>query len=188
MLGRTPIRLAVLVPISCAAGFLAGCGSSGGGASVAGGGTTTGGSTSQPASSTSQPASGGSSGSGAKCTDLTAAAASSALGKATTVTLDTTVATQAGLTICNVTVANEVFPIQLAVYDNDGQAILNSDKQNASGVDLSGVGDQAITTDIGVDALSGGVLIEVTGPAGAVLSGDDRIPTAIAKAMIAAMK
>ena len=179
---RTPIRLAAFVPVACAAALLTGCGSSGGGTPAAGGGT------SQPASSTSQPASGGSSGGTAKCTDLTAAAASAALGKATTVTLDTTVATQAGLTICNLTVADEVFPIQLAVYDNGGQAILNSDKVNASGVDLSGVGDQAITTSIGVDALSGGVLIEVTGPAGAVLKGDDSIPIAIAKAMIATMK
>lgn len=183
---RMPIRLAVVVPISCAATLLAGCGSSGGATTGTGGGTTAGG-TSQPATSTSQPASGGSSGSDAKCTDVTDAAASAALGKATTVALDTSGGTLPGLTICNVTVAGEVYSIQLSVYQHGGQALFDNDKQTEAGVDLSGVGDAAITTNTGVVAIKNGVVIEVFGPAGPVLSGDDRIPTALTKAMITTM-
>lgn len=186
MIVRAPLRLATLVPVACAAALLAGCGSSGGGTS------TTGGSGSQPASGSSgsatQPASGGSSASGAKCTDLTPAAAGAALGKTVTITLDTTVAGLAGLTICDVTVADEVYPIQLAVDTSAAIAIFSGDLQNSGGIAISGVGDKAFTDTIGVEALSGSVDIKVTGPAGPVLSGNFATPTAIAKAMVAALK
>jgi hypothetical protein len=184
---RTPVRLAALVPAVCAATLLAACGSSGGSSPAAGG------SGSQPASGTSggasQPASGGSSsGSSAKCSDLTPAAASAALGKAVTVTLDSGPVSLPGLSICDVTIADEVYPVQLAVDTNGGQALYSADDQVSGGKDLSGVGDKAFVSDIGVEAISGGVDIKVTGPAGPVLSGNFATPTAIAKAMVAALK
>lgn len=141
-----------------------------------------------PTTSTSSSSAPSGSGSGAKCSDLTGAAASAAVGKTTTVTLDTTVAPLAGLTICNVTVAAEVYPIQLAVNTNGGQAAYSADHQAFSGVDLSGVGDEAFHSSIGVEVFSGGVDIKVTGPAGPVLSGNFTTPTAIAKAMVATLK
>jgi hypothetical protein len=49
------------------------------------------------------------------------------------------------------------------------------------------VGDKAFTDTIGVETLSGRVNVKVTGPAGPVLSGNFAIPTAIAKAMVAAL-
>ena len=110
------------------------------------------------------------------------------MGKSTTVTLDTTVASLPGLTICTVTVADEIYPIQLAVDNNGGVGLYNADKQVNPGPDLSGVGDKAFTDGIGVEALSGNVDIKVTGPAGPVLSGNFAVPTAIAKAMVAALQ
>ncbi len=186
---RTPIRLAALATVACAATLLAGCGSSGsvspttagGGSPTPGGGNPTGGSGSQPGSGTS-------SGSDAKCTDLTGAAASAAVGKSTTVTLDTTVAPLSGLTICNVVVADEAYPIQLAVYTVNAQAAYAGDDRAFSGVDMGGVGDKAFSSSVGVEVLSGSVDIKVTGPAGPVLNGNYTVPTAIAKAMVAALK
>jgi hypothetical protein len=110
------------------------------------------------------------------------------LGKSTTVTLDTTVTALPGLTICDVTVADEIYPIQLAVDNNGGQELYNADKQVSGGADVSGVGDKAFTDQIGVEALSGNVDIKVTGPAGPVLNGNFAVPTAIAKAMVAALQ
>lgn len=187
MTARPSLRLALLIPVSLAATVLAACGPSGSGTPATNGGTT-GGGTSQPASSPSQPVSGGSSSGSGKCTDLTAAGASAAVGKPTTVTLDPTVAALPGLTICTVTVADEVYPIQLAVDNNGGQELYNADKQVSAGTDLSGVGDKAFTDEIGVEALSGNVDIKVTGPAGPVLSGNFAVPTAIAKAMVTALQ
>jgi hypothetical protein len=183
---RTPIRLAVLAPVVCAASLLAACGSSGGGTPATGSGGA------QPASGSSgggsQPSSGTSSSSNAKCTDLTPAAASAAVGKTVTVTLDSGGVSLAGLTICDVTVADEVYPIQLAVDTSDGPLLYSGDEQVSGGVDISGVGDKAFTDAIGVETLSGGVDIKVTGPAGPVLSGNFAVPTAIAKAMVAALR
>jgi hypothetical protein len=182
---RTPLRLALLLPVACAATLLAACGSSGGGSpTTAGGSTQPASSTSQPASSTSQPAS---TSSGAKCTDLTPAAASAALGKAVTVTMDAGGVTLPGLTICDVTVADEVYPIQLDVDTDNGQELYDGDLESGGGTTVSGVGDKAFTDAIGIEALSGGVDIKVIGPAGPVLSGNFATPTAIAKAMIAAL-
>lgn len=183
------IRLAALAPLVCAATVLAACGSSGGGSPATGGGSpaTTGGSTTPAGGSTSQPATGASTGSGAKCTDLTPAAASAAMGKAVTLTPDTTGATLAGLTICNVMVADEGYPIQLAVATVGGQALYSADEQAFQGKDLSGVGDKAFTSSTGVEILSGGVDITVTGPAGPVLSGNYATAIGIAKAMVAAL-
>lgn len=126
--------------------------------------------------------------SGARCTDLTNAAASAALGRATTVVLDTSVAPLAGLTICNVTVANEVYPIQLSVNTRDGASEFSADRSvNTNVADLGGVGDKAFTSSIGVEALRGTVDIKVFGPAGPVLDGNFTIPTGLAKAMVAAV-
>jgi hypothetical protein len=188
---RAPIRLAALVPVACATALLAACGSPGGGSPTSAGGG------SQPvptaSSSGSQPtptASSGnsSSGSGPRCTALTAAAASAAVGKATTVTLDPGSASLPGLTICDVVIADEVYPVQLAVDTNGGESLYDADEQVMSGKDLSGVGDKAFTSSISVEVLSGGVDIKVTGPAGPVLSGDYTVPTALAKAMVAAIQ
>jgi hypothetical protein len=191
---RAQLHVAALVPVACAAALLAGCGSSGGGTPATSGGgipTTTGGGTQPPTGTSgpgSQPASGGSSGgSGAKCTDLTSAAASAALGKTVTVTPEPGDVSLAGLTICDVTVADEVYPIQLAVDSANGQLLYSGDEQVSGGTALSGVGDKAFTSAIGVEALKGDVDIKVTGPAGPVLSGNFATPTALAKAMVAAI-
>ena len=64
----------------------------------------------------------------------------------------------------------------------------DADQQAFAGVDLSGVGDKAFSSSIGVEILSGSVDIKVIGPAGPVLNGTDTTPTAIAKAMVAALK
>jgi hypothetical protein len=188
---RTPIRLAALVPVACATTLLAACGSSGGGS------PTSAGDGSQPVPTTSSigsqstptPSSGNSSsGSGATCTALTSAAASAAVGKATTVTLDSGTASLPGLTICDVVIADEVYPVQLAVDTNGGESLYDADQQVMAGKDLSGVGDKAFTSSISVEVLSGGVDIKVTGPAGPVLSGNFTVPTALAKAMVAAIQ
>ncbi|MEO8888556.1 MAG: hypothetical protein ABI301_00225 [Jatrophihabitantaceae bacterium] len=128
------------------------------------------------------------SGDGAKCSDLTNAAATASLGKATTVTPDTSGTSLPGLTICNVTVGGEVYPIQLAVNTSDAQAQFTADKGAFAGVDLSGVGDRAFSSSTGVEVLSGSVDIQITGPAGPVLNKIYTTPTAIAKAMVSALK
>jgi hypothetical protein len=127
------------------------------------------------------------SGSGAKCGDLTNAAASASVGKATTVSLDKTVTALAGLTICNVTVADEVYPIQLAVNTANAAVQFSADKDVSDGKDLGGVGEKAFSSATGVEALSGGVDIKITGPAGPVLSNNFTVPIALAKAMISAL-
>jgi hypothetical protein len=191
MSALTAIRLAALVPVACATTLLAACGSSGGGnPTSAGGGSQTVPATSSSGSQSTPTASSGnsSSGSGATCAALTSTDATAAVGKATTVTLDSGTASLPGLTICDVVIADEVYPVQLAVDTNGGQSLYDADEQVMSGKDLSGVGDKAFTSSISVEVLSGGVDIKVTGPAGPVLSGDYAIPTAIAKAMVAAMQ
>jgi hypothetical protein len=195
---RTPIRIAALAPVVCAAALLAACGSSGGGTPATSGGSSqpasgTSGSGSQPASGTSgsgsTPASGGSSsGSGAKCTDLTSAAASAALGNTVTVTLDSGGTPLAGVTDCTVADADDTTSIQLNVDTADAAALYNGDLQSFGGKSLTGVGDKAFTDAIGVETLSGGVDIQVIGPAGPVLSGNFATPTALAKAMVAALQ
>lgn len=185
-----PIRLAALLPFACATALLASCGSSGGGRPAG----ATGGAQPTPSSSTSgahpSPTAPSSvpTGSGAKCTDLTSAAASAAVGKATAVTLDTRTASLPGLTICDVAVTDEVYPIQLAVDTNGGEVLYTADEQAMGGAELSGVGDKAFTSSISVEVLSGNVDIKVTGPAGPVLSGNFTLPTAIAKAMVAVLR
>lgn len=138
------------------------------------------------AAATSAAAAG--SASGAKCSDLTAAAASQEVGKATTVTLDTSAAALPGLTICNVTVADEVYPIQLSVDTSNAQELFNADMQASSGVDLGGVGDKAFSSATGIEALSGGVDIKIFGPAGPVMNKNYTVPIALAKAMISTLK
>jgi hypothetical protein len=188
---HTPIRMAAVAPVALATILLAGCGASGGGSPTTAAGNSTGARASQPAaatsSSASQPVSGTSAGGDAKCTDLTAAAASAAVGKTVTVTLDTGGTQLPGMTICDIADAAEVYPIQLDVITNDTTALFAADKQAYAGVDLSGVGDKAFTSSVGVEVLSGSVDIQVIGPAGPVLSNDYTIPTAVAKAMVAAL-
>lgn len=141
---------------------------------------------SAPATSSSAPAASGGGGGGAKCTDLTNTAASAAVGKPATVKLSSATDLP-GLSICAITVANEIYPIQLAVDTNSASAAYTIDQQALAGVDLSGLGDKAFSSAIGVETISGNVDIKVTGPAGPVLSKDYTIPTAIAKAMISAL-
>lgn len=89
---------------------------------------------------------------GVRCTDLTNAAATAALGKPATVTLTQTPINLPGLTICDVKLGSEVYPIQLDVDTK------------------------------------GSVDVKVSGPAGAVLSGDYTVATAVAKAMLGVLK
>jgi hypothetical protein len=196
---QVPIRLAAIAPAALAAILLGGCGATSAGSPA----TRTGGSatsaanpptgsgnpiqTASPTASPTQPASGTSTASDAKCTDLTAAAASAALGRSVTVTLDTGGTQLAGLTVCDVVDPADVYPVQLSVNTAGSQALYAADEQSFGGVDLSGVGDMAFTSSVGVETLSGGVDIQVIGPAGPVLNKDYAIPTAIAKAMVAAL-
>jgi hypothetical protein len=189
---HTPIPLAAVAPLALATVLLAGCGAASGGgspATAAGNSTGTSGSQAAPATSNSatQAGSGTSASSNAKCTDLTAAAASAAVGKTVTVTLDPSGANLPGMTICDISAATDANPIQLDVNTSDTTAQFAADEQAYGGKDLSGVGDKAFTSSIGVEVLSGSVDIQVIGPAGPVLSNDYTIPTAVAKAMIAAL-
>jgi hypothetical protein len=205
---QIPIRLAAIAPVALAGILLTGCGAtsagtpetSAGNAGPGGANATattgptanatqpaSGSGTDTPTASPTQPASGSSTASDAKCTDLTAAAASAALGKSVTVKLDTGGTQLAGLTVCDVVDADDVYPVQFSVNTMGSQALYASDEQSFGGVDLSGVGDEAFTSAVGVETLSGGVDIQVIGPAGPVLSKDYTIPTAIAKAMVAAL-
>jgi hypothetical protein len=87
-----------------------------------------------------------------------------------------------------VTIANEVYPVQLAVNTHNGATAFAADKSAESPVKpIAGVGDQAFSWSIGVEALAKGADIKATGPAGPVLSGDFTVPTALAKAMVAAL-
>jgi hypothetical protein len=127
-------------------------------------------------------------GGGGKCTDLTDALATAALGKKTTVKLDTGGGSLPGLSICDVTIADEIYPVQLAVDTSDGAVLYAADKSVDPGKDISGVGDKAFSSEIGVETLAKGADIKVTGPAGPVLSGNFAVPTALAKAMAAAVQ
>jgi hypothetical protein len=182
---HTRIRLAAVAPVALATILLAGCGASGGGSPGTGGSGSQG--AAATSSSASHPGSGTTASSNAKCTDLTAGAASAAVGKTVTVTLDTGGNQLPGLTICDIADAADVFSIQLDVNTNDSDALFAADKQADAGVDFSGVGDQAFTSSVGVEVLSGSVDIQVIGPAGPVLSNDYTIPTAVAKAMVATL-
>jgi hypothetical protein len=187
-----PIRLAALAPVALVGILLAGCGATSTGSPATSTGNATNGTansagTANPTANATQPASGTSASSDAKCTDLTAAAASAAVGKPVTVKLDTAGGSLAGLTVCDVSDAAEVYPIQVDVDTADAQALYSGDKRASGGVDVSGVGDEAFTSAIGVEVLSGGVDIQVIGPAGPVLNKDYTISTAVAKAMVAAL-
>jgi hypothetical protein len=195
-----PVHLAALAPVALAGILLTGCGGAGAGSPATGTGSaaTSAGNpatgsanpaaTATPAANATQPASGTSTTSGAKCTDLTAAALSAALGRSVTVTLDTDGTQLAGLTVCNVVNADAVYPVQFSVNTAGSQALYAADEQSFGGVDLSGVGDMAFTSSVGVETLSGSVDIQVIGPAGPVLSKDYTVPTEIAKAMVAALR
>jgi hypothetical protein len=204
---RATIPAATLA-LALGVGLLAGCSSgkssSGAPAPVSAAGPTSGSSaavsstasddtaTAPPSDSTapdssSADSSDASPGGGAKCSDLTNAAATAMVGKATTVALDTTPTALPGLTICSVTVAGEVYPIQLAVSTSNAATLYRVDKGAFTGTDLAGVGDQAFSSAVGVETLSGSVDIKVTGPAGPVLNKDYSLSIKIAKAMIDAL-
>jgi hypothetical protein len=129
---------------------------------------------------------------GAKCTDLTSAAASSAVGKPTKVSLSSNnLSLGEGTTICNLAIAGETYAVGLVVIDSSVAAagFASNHKLFPNVKDLTGIGDKAFTTGEGVEALSGNVDIKVTGPADEVI-GDNNytVPIAIAKAMVAALK
>lgn len=187
-----PLQIATVTGALATVGLLSGCGGSSGGpaAAAAQGATPPVTTSSAPVTTSSAPTTSSSapsaSGGGAKCSDLTNAAASASLGKPTTVTLDPSVKFP-GLTICNVVVTGEVYPIQLAVDTSNAQDQYTVDDQASGGANLPGVGDKAFSSSIGVETVSGNVDIKITGPAGPVLGGNFTLPTAIAKAMISAL-
>ncbi|MET3806876.1 hypothetical protein ABIB25_003896 [Nakamurella sp. UYEF19] len=121
-----------------------------------------------------------------KCTDLTAAAAGAAVGKPTTLTLDSSDAISS---TCDVNVAGEVDPIQLFVITSATAREFADEKKAAADLKtVGGVGDQAFTDALGVEVLRGSVEIKVGGPEDALKNDDYSVPTAIAKAMVAALK
>jgi hypothetical protein len=187
-----PHQIAAVMVAVATVGLLSGCGGSSGGpvAAAAQGATPPVTTSSAPVTTSAAPTTSGSapstSGGGAKCSDLTNAAASASVGKPTTVKPEPTTPLP-GLTICDVAVTGEVYPIQLTVDTNNGQVAYGVDQQALAGVDLPGVGDKAFSSAIGIETVSGNVDIKVTGPAGPVLSKIYTLPIAIAKAMIAAL-
>ena len=126
--------------------------------------------------------------SNAKCTDLTDAAASAAVGRATTVTLDTGPSAP-GLTICQIAVAGEIDPIQLDVNTTGAAAKYRVDREAFGESDIAGIGDKAFRSATGIEALVGNVEVDVIGPAEPILLHHDfSQPTALVKAMVAAVK
>ncbi|QNK79866.1 hypothetical protein [Nakamurella sp. PAMC28650] len=147
------------------------------------GGTGATGATGVPGGTSAPP---GSATRGGKCTDLTAAAATAAVGKPTTVAIESSDATSS---TCDITIAGDVYPVQISVVTAVDAAHLAEEKSNAADVkELTGVGDQAFTDALGVEALTGTVEIKVTGPGDALKNNDYSVSTALAKAMIAALK
>ncbi len=137
-----------------------------------------------PTSSSAPPVSA----SNAKCTDLTDAAASAAVGRATTVTLDTGFSAP-GLTICKIAVAGEIDPIQLDVNTTGAAAKYRLDREAFGESDIAGIGDQAFRDATGIEALVGNVEVDVFGPAEPILLHHDfSQPTALVKAMVATVK
>ena len=147
---------------------------------------TAGSRSSTTSSTTSKTTTGTSSASGAKCTDVTAAAASAAVGKPATITLLTSGA--AGETTCSIKAgadpADPELFYTLDVRPNEGQTTFDEEKQAISGTAVAGVGDEAFTSTTGLAVLSHGAVIEILGPS----SSGYAIETAIAKAMIATLR
>jgi hypothetical protein len=122
---------------------------------------------------------------GASCAKLTDAAATAAIGKATTVKLEPS--TLASVTLCQLTITGEVYPVQIETATGLTLAEFKASQKVIGGSTVDGIGDAAFTSDTGVETYAGSVQVQVTGPAGPVLNKDFTIPTAVAKAMLAAL-
>ena len=94
----------------------------------------------------------------------------------------------AGQSFCDYSDGAAGYPVRVEL-DNVNAGSMYQAYKSVSGkpTDLAAIGDQAFGDATGIHVLSGSYYIEVNGPAGAVLSGDYTKPTAIAKALIAAL-
>ena len=82
------------------------------------------------------------------------------------------------------------YPVEVSLDVKDGSAATFGSIQQtlAPATAIPGVGDAAFSYSAGLYALSGTNVIQITGPAGAILSGDFSADIAIAKDLIAALR
>jgi hypothetical protein len=125
------------------------------------------------------------------CTVLTGAQVAAILGVAS-VTTGGSPSTIASISTCSYSPPADgphPYPVTVALDVKDGSASTFGSIQQtlAPTTAIPGVGDAAFSYAAGLYALSGTNVIQITGPAGAILSGDYSADIAIAKDLIAAL-
>ncbi len=125
------------------------------------------------------------------CTVLTAAQVAAILGVAS-VTTSGGPSTIASISSCGYAPPGggpHPYPVEVSLDVKDGSASTFASIQQtlAPTAAIPGVGDAAFSYAAGIYVLSGTNLIQITGPAGAILSGDFSADIAIAKDLIAAL-
>jgi hypothetical protein len=126
------------------------------------------------------------------CTVLTAAQVAAILDVAS-VTTSGTPSTIAYISTCGYSPPADgphPYPVEVSLDVKDGSAASFGSIQQtlAPTTAVPGVGDAAFSYSAGLYALSGTNVIQITGPAGAILSGDFSADIAIAKDLIAALR
>jgi hypothetical protein len=126
------------------------------------------------------------------CTVLTAAQVAAILGVAS-VTSGGSPSTIASISTCSYSPPGDgphPYPVTVSLDVKDGSASTFGSIQQtlAPTTPVPGVGDAAFSYAAGLYALSGTNVIQITGPAGAILSGDFSADIAIAKDLIAALR
>jgi Protein of unknown function (DUF3558) len=125
------------------------------------------------------------------CTVLTAAQVAAILGVAS-VTSGGAPSTIASISTCGYSPPGggpHPYPVEVSLDVKDGSASTFGSIQQtlAPTTAIPGVGDAAFSYAAGIYVLSGTNVIQITGPAGAILSGDYSADIAIAKDLIAAL-
>jgi Protein of unknown function (DUF3558) len=125
------------------------------------------------------------------CTVLTATQVAQILGVAS-VTTSGSPSTIASISTCGYSPPGggpHPYPVEVSLDVKDGSASTFASIQQtlAPTTAISGVGDAAFSYAAGIYVLSGTNVIQITGPAGAILSGDYSADIAIAKDLIAAL-
>jgi hypothetical protein len=125
------------------------------------------------------------------CIVLTAAQVAAILGVAS-VTTSGSPSTIASISTCGYSPPGDgphPYPVEVSLDVKDGSASTFASIQQtlAPATAIPGVGDAAFSYAAGIYVLSGTNVIQITGPAGAILSGDYSADIAIAKDLIAAL-
>jgi len=125
------------------------------------------------------------------CTVLSAAQVAAILGVASVTTSDSP-STIASISTCSYSPPADgphPYPVTVSLDVKDGSASTFGSIQQtlAPTTAIPGVGDAAFSYAAGIYALSGTNVIQITGPAGAILSNDFSADIAIAKDLIAAL-